>query len=77
LACHTSCPSFSSRVVQTHINNIKEPAGKLRKDGESRQNLTIHLVMKLALLGIQADNLHLSRGNLRGEVSRHSLGLEL
>jgi hypothetical protein len=32
----TSCPSFSSRVVQTHINDVKEPARKLRKDGESK-----------------------------------------
>jgi hypothetical protein len=38
--------------VQTCINDVKELARKLKKDGKSKQNLTIHLVAKLARLGI-------------------------
>jgi hypothetical protein len=73
----TSFPSFSLRAIQTRINHVKEPAGKLKKDGESKQNLTIHLALKPAHLGIQEDDLRSSRSNLHSEVNRHRLGLEL
>jgi hypothetical protein len=32
----TSFPSFSSSIVQTHVNNIKKPAGKLQRDGQGK-----------------------------------------
>jgi hypothetical protein len=64
-------------AAQIRINSVKEPARKLKKDGKSKRNLTIHLVTKLALLVIEVDDLRSSRSNLSGEVNCHSLSLEL
>jgi hypothetical protein len=72
-----SSPSFSSSTIQTHINDVKKLAGKLRKDGQGKQGLTIHLVVELDRLGSQATSLCSSSCNLHVELVGHRLDLEL
>jgi hypothetical protein len=77
LARHHQFSKLPIKHCTNTTNDIKKPAKKLQRSGYGEQGLTVHMVLKLARLGIHASNLCMPSSNLHCKITGRCLSLKL